>query len=64
LLRDRPLVARRGTIRRNILVQTKEIPGVVLGFDTPQALPSSPVGLGNTFFFIAAHEVYRDAWDH
>jgi hypothetical protein len=51
-------------MRGDILVQTKEIPGVVLGFDTPQALPSSPVGLGNTFFFIAAHEVYIDAWDH
>lgn len=44
--------------RRNVLIQTEEVIGIVLGLDGYDAIPSLVISLRHTILFIAAHEVY------
>jgi hypothetical protein len=44
-------------LRRDVLVEPKEVAWIIVRFDTYEAFPPFAVGLGYAVIFIAAHEI-------
>jgi hypothetical protein len=50
--------------RRNILIQLKEVIGIIVRLDRYYAIPSLVISLSHAILLVGAHEIYVNTWSH